>query len=71
MSQFIDQLQVFCETDDNEQAKVNVVDDDEEEAEILVDSMMNADEEEESLPASHVYCPPQHMTRLNLGSDEP
>jgi hypothetical protein len=36
---------------------VNVVDD-EEEAEILVDSMVNIDEEEESLPSSHVYCPP-------------
>ena len=33
--------------------------------------MVNADEEEEPLPASHVYCPPQHMTSLNLGADEP
>jgi hypothetical protein len=57
VSQFIDQSQVFCETDD-EQAEVNVPDDKEEEAEIMVDSMVNADEEEEPIPASHVYCPP-------------
>ena len=41
------------------------------EPEIMVDSMVNAEEEEKPIPASHVYCPPQHMTRLNLGSDEP
>jgi hypothetical protein len=69
-SQYIDQSQVFCETDD-EQAEVNVPDDEEEEPEIIVDSMVNAEEEEEPIPAGHVYCPPQHMTRLNLGSDEP
>ncbi|KAI5405810.1 hypothetical protein KIW84_052539 [Lathyrus oleraceus] len=69
VSQFIDQSQVFCETDD-EQAEVNVPDD-KEEVEIMVDSMVNADEEEEPIPASHVYFPPQHMARLNLGPDEP
>lgn len=61
---------MFCETDD-QQAEVNVPDDKEEEPEIMVDSMVNAEEEEEPIPTSHVYCPPQHMTRLNLGSDEP
>ncbi|KAI5420271.1 hypothetical protein KIW84_044169 [Lathyrus oleraceus] len=45
VSQFIDQSQVFCKTDD-EQAKVNVPDDEEEEVEIMVDSMVNADEKE-------------------------
>jgi hypothetical protein len=44
MSRFIDQSQVFCETDDDEQAKVNVVDEEEEEAKLLVDSMVNDEE---------------------------
>ena len=70
MSQFIDQSQVFCETDD-EQAEVNVPDDEEEEVEIMVDSMVNVDEEDEPILVNHVYCPPQNMTRLNLGFDEP
>jgi len=67
----VDQSQVFYETDDDEQAEVNVVDEEEEEAELLVDSMVNDEEEEEPLLASHVYYPPQHMTSLNLGADEP
>lgn len=29
------------------------------------------DHEQEPLPASHVYCPPKHMTSLNLGANEP
>ena len=44
---------MFCETDD-EQAEVNVPDDEEEEPEIMVDSMVTAEEEEEPIPASHV-----------------
>lgn len=40
MSQFVDLLQVFCETDDDEQAEVDVVDEGEED-EILVNQMVN------------------------------
>lgn len=28
------------------------------------------DHEQEPLPTRHVYCPPQHMTNLNLGANE-
>lgn len=29
------------------------------------------DHEQESLPSSHVYCSPEHVTNLNFGEDEP
>lgn len=73
-SQIIDQSQVFNETNDEKQAKYDVVDEEEEQDEILVDYMVNDEyvfHEQEPLPTSHVYCPPKHMTNLNLGEEEP
>ena len=35
------------------------------------DNTNTVDHEQDPLPASHVYCSPQHMTNLNLGVDEP
>ena len=74
LSQIVDLPQVFCETYDDKQAKVGVVDEEEEKDEILVDQMVNddtVDYEQEPLLVGHVYCPPQHMTIFNLGVDEP
>ena len=74
MSQIADSPQVFWETGNDKQAEVDVVDEEEEEDEILVDQMVNndtVDHGQERLPTSHVYCPLQHMTSLNLGADEP
>lgn len=74
LSQIIDPSQVFCETSDEEQAKVDVVDNEEEKDEILVDHMVNdesIDHKQQPLPWSHVYYLPEHMTKLNLGEDEP
>lgn len=73
MSQIVDLSRVFCETGDDEQAEVDVVDEKEEEDELLVDQKVNYDtfdHEQEPLPSFHVYCPPQHMTNLNLDADE-
>lgn len=71
LSQIVYLSQVFCKTDGDEQAEVNVVDEEEEEYEILVDHMVNddtVDHDQNWLPSSHVYCLPQHMTNLNLGA---
>lgn len=57
LSQIVDMSQVFFETDDDEQARVDIVDEEEEKYEILVDQMVNADivdHEQKPLPTSHV-----------------
>ncbi|CAK8530304.1 unnamed protein product [Lathyrus sativus] len=63
--------------------EVDVVDEEEEETEAMVDQMVNLfdtgdytaltpfqDIDEETLPLRHMYCPPQHMTNLQLSGDD-
>ncbi|CAK8534379.1 unnamed protein product [Lathyrus sativus] len=63
--------------------EVDVVDKEEEETEAMVDQMVNLfetgdytaltplqDIDEETLPLRHMYCPPQHMTNLQLSGDD-
>lgn len=74
MSRLVYPSQVFCETDDDEQDEVDVVDEEEKKDEIMVNQMVNnetVDHQQEPLPVSHVSCPPQHMANLNLGAVEP
>lgn len=60
---------------DEAEPEVDVVDDEEEKSEIQVSHFFNTNTEDVDnqalLSLSHVYCPLQHMTNLNLDDDEP
>lgn len=59
LSQIVDLPQVFVKLTMTNKPKSMLVNDD------------TVEYEQEPLLVGHVYCPPQHMTSLNLGADEP
>lgn len=73
-SQSFDQSQVFKESTEDDHTEVEGVDEEAEGEEEEVDHMVNnntVSNVREPLHAEQVYCPPEHMTRLNLEGDEP